>query len=109
MWRKGRNGANLGMVPHWGRGSNSRGRTHGRNALSGDSGGCRSRHGGGGGGGHDGGGSRAWVGARRRGRRRLPHSGPEAMSFAHLHHVWAGEGEEMERLGGREVLEMILE
>ena len=87
------------MVPPWGKGSSSRGRTHDRNVLSGGSGGCRSR----------GGGSRAWVGAAGRGRRRPPHSGLKVVSFALLHHGWAGEGEEMERMGGREVSEMILE
>ena len=107
------------MVPPWGRGSNSKGITYGRNVLSDDSGGCKSRHGDGGSGGHSGGGSggwrcsgggsRAWVGAADRGRRRLPHSRPKTMSFARLHHGWAREGEEMERLGGREVSEMILE
>ena len=45
MWWRWRNGANSGMVPPRGRGSRSRGRTHGRNVLSGDSGGCKSRHG----------------------------------------------------------------
>ena len=93
------------MVPPWGRGSSSRGRTHGRNDLSGGSGGCRSRHRSDG----SGGGSRNWVGAAGKGRRRLPHYGPEAVSSVRLHHGWAREGEEMERLGGREVLEMILE
>ena len=87
------------MVPPWGRGS-SRGRTHGRNVLSGSSGGCRSRHGDGSSGGHDdnnggwrcsGGGSRAQVGAAGRGKRRLPHSRPEAMSSACLYH--GGDGE----------------
>ena len=34
------------------------------------------------------------------GRRRLLHSGPEAMSSACLHHGWVGEGEEMESMGG---------
>ena len=53
-------------------------------------------------------GSRARVGAAGRGRRRLPHSGLEAVSSARLHHGWAGEGEEMERMGGGEVSEMIL-
>ena len=57
MWRRGRNGANLGMVPPWGRGSSNRGGTHGRNVLSGGSGGCMSRHDGGGSGGHVEGGS----------------------------------------------------
>ena len=47
MWRGGRNGPNPGMVPPWGRGSSSRGRTDGRNVLSDGSGGCRSRHSGG--------------------------------------------------------------
>ena len=43
------------------------------------------------------------------GRRRRPHSGPETVSSVRLHHGWAGEGEDMERLGGREVSKMILE
>ena len=99
------------MVPPWDRGSNSRGRTHGKNALSGGSGGYKSRHGDGGSGGwrcssDD---IRAWVGATDRGRRRVPHSRPEAVSSARLHHGCAVEGEEMERLRGREVSEMILE
>ena len=34
------------------------------------------------------------------GRRRLPHSGPEVVSSARLHHGWVREGEEMERLRG---------
>ena len=101
MWWRGRNGANLGMVPPWGRGSSSRGRTHGRNVLRSGSGGGRSRHG------DDG--SEAKVGAADRGRRRLPHSRPEAVSSARLHHSWAREGEEMERMGGGGFSEMILE
>ena len=116
MWGRGRNRANPGVVPAWGRDSSSRGRTHGRNVLSGD----RRRHGGSDSGGgrssggsgswrYSGGGSRARVGSAGRGRRRLPHSGPEAVSSAHLHHGWTGEGEEMERMGGGEVSEMILE
>ena len=113
MWWRGRNGANLGMVPHWGRGSSSRGRTYGRNVLSGGSGGGRSRHGGCGSGGgrsrHGGSGSGARVGAAGRGRRRLPHFRPEAVSSACLHHGCAGEGEEMEMMGGGEVSELILE
>ena len=50
MWQRGRNGTNSGMVPPWGRGSSSRGRTYGRNVLSGSSGGYMSRHDGGSGG-----------------------------------------------------------
>ena len=107
MWQRGRNGANPGMVPPWGRGSSSRGRTHGRNVLSSGSGDYMSRHGGGDSGGHYDDNNRAWVGASDRGRRRLPHSRPEAVSSARLHHGWVGKGEEMERMGGREVLEMI--
>ena len=67
MWWRGRNGANLGMVPPQGRGSDNRSRTHGRDALSGG-GGSKSKHGGDGG-------NRARVGVAGRGRRRLPHSG----------------------------------
>ena len=48
------------------------------------------------------GGSRARVGATGRGRRKLPHSGSEAVSSMHLHHGWIGEGEEMEMRGGEE-------
>ena len=96
--RRGRNGANPGIVPPRGRGSDSRSRTHGRDALSGGSGDGRSRHGGGSR--SSGGGSRAWVGAAGRRRRRLPHSGPEAVSSARLQHGWVGEGEEMERMEG---------
>ena len=43
-WR-GRNGANPGMVPPWGRGSDSRNRAQGREALSGGSDGGRGRNG----------------------------------------------------------------
>ena len=89
-----RNGANPGMVPPRGRGSDSRSRTHGKDALSG---GSKS----------SGGWSRAVVGAVDRGRRRLPHSGSKVVSFACLHHGWVGEGEEMERRGGREISEVI--
>ena len=97
MWRREGNGANPGMVPPWGRGSSSRGRTHGRNVLSGGIGEGRSRHDDGddnsGGCRYSGRGSRVKVGATGRGRRRPPHSGPEAVSSARLHHGWAGEGE----------------
>ena len=95
------------MIPPWGRGSSSRGIAYGRNVLSGG----RSRHGGGSSGGCrcGGDGNRARVGGVGRGKRRLPHFGLEAMSSARLHHGWAGEGEEIERMGGGEVLEMILE
>ena len=100
MRRKGRNGAKLGMVPPRGRGSGSRSRTYDRDALSGGSGGCRSKHSGDNRGckSNDSG-SRARVGAAGRGRRRLPHSGPDVVSSACLHHGWVGEGEEMERRG----------
>ena len=37
----------------------------------------------------------------------MPHSGPEAVSSALLHHGWVGEGEEMEKMGGGEVSEVI--
>ena len=107
MWRRGRNGANPGMVPPWGRGSSSRGRTHGRNILSSGSGSYMSRHGGGCSGGHGDDDNKAWVGASGRGRRRVPHYGPEAVSFTRLHHGCVGEGGEKERMGGREVSEMI--
>ena len=126
MWRRGRNGANPGMVPPRGRGSDRRSRTHGRDSLSGGSdrirhnddnnGGYRSRHGGGSNGGcrsmhggdssgcrSSGGGSRATVGVVDRGRRRLPHSGPKVVSSARLHYGLVGEGEEMERMGEEEV------
>ena len=109
MWQKGRNGANPSMVPPWGKGSSSRSRTHGRDALSGGNcGGGGSRHGGGGSW-HDSGGSgscRSKHGddnngyRRSRGRRILPHFGPKAVSYAHFHHGWVGEGEKMERMGG---------
>ena len=46
MWRRGRNGANPGMVSPRGRGSDSRSMTHGRDALSSDNRYNRSRHGG---------------------------------------------------------------
>ena len=92
------------MVPPWGMGSSSRGRTHGKNVLSG---GSRTRHGDGSSGGHGSGdsggcrcsdgGTRAWVGAAGRGRRSLPHFGPEAVSTACLHHGWAGERDEEDR------------
>ena len=89
---RGRNRANPDMVPMWGRSNSNRGlgsdsilyRTHGRTALGSDNGGGR----------------RARVGTVSRGRRRLPHSKPEAVSSARLHHGWPGEEEEMERRGG---------
>ena len=40
-------------------------------------------------------------------RRRLPHSWPEAVSSVRLHHGWVGDGEEMEKMGGREVSEIM--
>ena len=134
MRRRRRNGANLGMVPPRGRGSDSRSRTYGRDALSGGNGGGRSRHSSGGRSRHGGGcrsrhgngnrgcrssdgdnkgcsssgdGSRAKVGAAGIGRRRLSHSGSEAMYSARLHHGWVEEGEEMERRGGGEISEVI--
>ena len=101
------------MVPPQGRASDSRSRTHGRDALRDGSCGGRSRHGGGsrskhGGGGNSGcrssgGGSRVRVGVAGKGKRRFPHSGSEAVSSARLHHGWVGVGEEMERRGGGEV------
>ena len=120
MWRRGRNRANPGMVPPRGKGSDNRSRTHGRDALSGDSGDGRSQNGGCSGGGcksrHDGGskgwgrigeGSRARVGVTGRERRQLLHSRLEVVSSARLHHGCVGEGEEMERRGGGEVSEVI--
>ena len=88
MWRRGRNGANPGMVPPRNRGSDIRSRTHGRDVLNGGSG---SRSGDGG--------RRARVRATGRGRRRLPHFGPEAVSSAHLHHGWVREGEDGRKKG----------
>ena len=93
MWRRGRNRANPGMVPPRGRGSDNRSRTHGRDALSGDSGDGRSRNGGCSGGGcksgHDDG-SRGWgrigeesrarVGVAGKERRQLLQSGLEVVS-----------------------------
>ena len=35
---------------------------------------------------------KARVGAADRGRRRLPHSGSEAVSSVRVHHGWVGEG-----------------
>ena len=35
-------------------------------------------------------------------RRRVAHPGSEAVPSACLYHVWAGEGEEMERVRGGE-------
>ena len=103
MLRRGRNGVNLDMVPPWGGGSSSRGRIHGGNALSGRSGGCRSRQGGGHGGGCSGGWNcsgdedRACNGAAGRGRRRAAHPRLVAMTFMGLRHGWAREREEVER------------
>ena len=109
------------MVPPRGRGNGSRSRTHGRDLLNGGRGGGKSRGGSRGGGGirgcwsggdsSGGGGNRgcwsdggsiimAKVGAAGRGRRRLPHPGPEAMSSVRHDHGWVGEGEEMERKKG---------
>ena len=120
MWRRWGNGANPSMVPPRGRGSDIRSRTHGRDALSGGSSGSRSRHGddsgsgcacrsrhGNGSSGCRSSGDRARVRDAGKGRRRLPHSGLEAMSSERLHHGWVGEGEEMERMGGGEVSEVI--
>ena len=97
------------MVPPRGRGSDSRRRTHGRDALSGggrirhgcDSGdGFRSRHDDDSSGSRiSDGGSKAMVRATGRGRRRLLHYGKEVVSSTRLHHGWVGEGEEMERMG----------
>ena len=63
-------------------------------ALGSGTSGGRSRHGGDD---SSGDGRRARVGPAGRGRRRLPHSGPEAVSSARLHHGWAGEGEDGRR------------
>ena len=98
----------MGLTRVWyllgGRGSDNRSRTQGRDALNGGSGGgCRSRHDGGSSGCR----SRARVGATGMGRRRLPQSGLEAVSSARLQNGWVGEGEEMERMGGGEVSEVI--
>ena len=108
------------MVPPQGRGSDRRSRTHSKDALSGGSGGNRSQHSGCSGGGsrrkNDGGSissksndvrSRARVGAAGRGRRRLSHSGWNVVSSVRLHHGWVGEVEEMERMAGGEVLEVV--
>ena len=108
MWGRGWNRANLGIVLAWAKSSNNRdlgccsslGRTHGRIALGSGSGGGKSRHGnsgngggksrhgcGGGSGGYNNGGDkRARVVTGSRGRRRLPHSGSEAVSSARFHH-----------------------
>ena len=128
MWGRRRNRANPGVVPAWGRSSSNRGlgsgsslcRTHGKTGLGSDNGGSKSRYGGGSSGdgwsrhgcGGSGGynsdsGRRAKVGAADRGRRRLHHSRPKAVSSASLHHGWAGEGEEMEKMGGGGFSEMI--
>ena len=99
------------MVPPRSKGNGNRSRTHGGDALSGGSGGDRSRHGGDIGCGcrsrHDDGSSGCRNGAVGRGRRRLSHSGPKDVSFMCLHHGWVGEGEEMERMGGGKVSEVI--
>ena len=122
IWWKGRNEANPGMVPPRGKGSDNRSKTHGGDALSGGSG-CgriqhagesgsksRSKHGGNSSGCKSrGDGSKARVGAASKGRRRLPHSGLEAVSSTHLHHGWVGEGAEMERRGRRRGLRSDLE
>ena len=100
MWRRGRNGANPGMVPPQNRGSSGRGS---RGVLSGSSGGSRSRHDGNNGGRSSDDIMRDRLGASSRGRRRLPHSWPEVMPSVRLHHGRVGEGEEMERMGGIKV------
>ena len=102
MWGRGRNRANPGIVPVWGRSSSNRGLgsginlciTHGMTALGSGSGGARSRHGGND---RNGDGRRARVGPVGRGRRRLPHYGQEAVSSTRLHHGWAGEEEDGRR------------
>ena len=114
MWGRGRNRANPGMVPAWGSSSSNKGmgssnnlyRTHGRTALGSGRGGSGSRRGhnsggGGSGGGRSssGGGGRAMVGPASRGRRGAAHLRSEAVSFARLHHGWAREEEEMEKMG----------
>ena len=89
MWGKGRNRANPGMVPAWGRSSSNRGmgsssslyRTHGRTALGSGGGGDGS-----GGGRCSSGGCRAKVGPAGRGRRGAAHLRSEALSSARLHH-----------------------
>ena len=81
------------MVPPRGRGSNSRSRTHGRDALSNGSSGCNS----------SGGGTRARARAIDKGRRRLSYSRLKVVSSVHLHHGWVVEGEDIERMEGGEV------
>ena len=91
------------MVPAWGRSNNNRGmgsssslcRTHNRTALGSGKGGGGSRRG------HNNdGGGRARVGPAGRGRRGAAHPRSEVVSSTRLHHGWAREGEEMERMGG---------
>ena len=101
MWRRGRNRANPGVVPPRNRGSDGRS----RDVLSGGSGNGGSRHGDSG---SSGGSGKTRVGASGRGRRRLTHSRPKVMPSTRLHHNWAGEGVEMERMGGRKVSKMKL-
>ena len=116
MWGRGRNRANPGMVPTWGRSSSNRGmgsssslyRTHNRTALGSSRGGDGGRRGhnsycgSGGEGRHSSGDSgRARVGPPGRGRRGAAHLRSEAVSFVRLHHDWAREGEE--RMGGGEL------
>ena len=96
MWRRGRNRANPGMVPAWGKSSSNRGmgsnnslcRTHGGTALG--SGGSRRGHNSGGGGSDGGrrscGGGRSRVGLADRGRRGVTHPRFGVVSFARLHH-----------------------
>ena len=113
MWERGRNRANPGMVPAWGKSSSNRGlgsssslcKTHGRTALSssrGDGGrkGHNSYGGGSGRGRRNSGDGRARVRPAGRGRRGAAHLRSEAMSSACLHHSWAREVEERMGWGG---------
>ena len=103
MRRRWRNGANPCIVPSQGRGGNSRNRAHGRDALSGGSGGgsrggwVYSNSSGRGRGGWDYSGNGAWIRAAGRGRRGMDHPRSETVSSSGLHHGWAREGEEEER------------
>ena len=94
------------MVTPRGRGSDIRNRTHGRDALNGGRSSGRGRHGDGGSRGSrsTGRSSTARVGVTGRGRRRLPHSRPEAM--VRLYHSLVGEGVEMGRIGGKNASKM---
>ena len=100
MWGRGRNKANPGMVPPWGRSSSNKGmesssslyRTHGKIALGNGGGGSRRGH-------SSGDGGRAKVGPADRGRRGAAHPRSEALSSARLHHGYAREGDDMERMG----------